>query len=172
MKNYKVYLIRERDTEKVVYVGMTARRIIDRLWELIKVWREPTEKFTMELVQEYLSQEEAGQLELMLIEQYGTCKTGRNKSPGTKDGKAILVSDEHLRKNRIARLGSKNTEEHNKTISAKNSKPVMCLETGVVYKSARDAAEKLNLSYSKISLVCNGKRTMTGGYHFIFSKKR
>jgi len=47
----------------------------------------------------------------------------------------------------------------------------MCLETGIIYKSAREAAKQLNLNYSKISLVCNGKRKSTGGLHFIFVKK-
>jgi plasmid maintenance system antidote protein VapI len=44
----------------------------------------------------------------------------------------------------------------------------MCLETGEVFKSGREAAKKLNLQRSKISNVCKGKRKSTGGYTFCF----
>ena len=49
-----------------------------------------------------------------------------------------------------------------------NCRQVLCIENNTVYKSASDAARQLGLSGSKISLVCNGKRHITGGLHFVF----
>jgi hypothetical protein len=81
------------------------------------------------------------------------------------------VSEDHANKNRVARLGKKNSPEHTKSLIEAVSKPVMCLETGVIYDSARKAAKDLGVSYTKISLCCNGKRKSTRGLHFKFVKR-
>jgi group I intron endonuclease len=44
----------------------------------------------------------------------------------------------------------------------KNPKKVVCVNTGEVFLSTREAAEKMNVLQSKISLCCNGKRNYTG----------
>lgn len=44
----------------------------------------------------------------------------------------------------------------------KSPKKVICLTTGEVFNSTREAADKMNVQQSKISLVCNGKRKYTG----------
>lgn len=66
-----------------------------------------------------------------------------------------------------ARKGKTNSKKHNDIISKAKSKKVMCLENGITYKSRREAAKDLGLNSAKISLVCNGKRNTTGGYHFV-----
>ena len=48
------------------------------------------------------------------------------------------------------------------------SKAVYCVELDKTFKSGAAAAKELGLDSSKISLVCNGKRNKTGGYHFKF----
>lgn len=48
------------------------------------------------------------------------------------------------------------------------SKAVYCVELDRTFKSGAEAARELGLQTSKISLVCNGKRNKTGGYHFKF----
>lgn len=50
----------------------------------------------------------------------------------------------------------------------KHCKPVLCVETGIVYYSAREANNKTDISYKSISSVCNKKRKTTGGYHWEF----
>ena len=50
----------------------------------------------------------------------------------------------------------------------KHCKPVLCVETGIVYYSAREANNKTDISYKSISSVCNKKRKTTGGYHWKF----
>lgn len=47
-------------------------------------------------------------------------------------------------------------------------KAVMCIELNQTFNSIADAAKILDLSDSKISLVCNGFRKTHGGYHFKF----
>ena len=46
------------------------------------------------------------------------------------------------------------------------SKPVKCIETGVIYPSAHEAARQTNLNFSMICAVCRGDRNKTGGYHW------
>ena len=64
--------------------------------------------------------------------------------------------------------GKKNSEEHNRKISKAKSKKVLCVETGVVFESARDVNRKTGISRGNLSQVCNGIRKTAGGYHWRF----
>lgn len=184
MKNYKVYLIKKADNT-IIYVGLTSQALSMRFAQHVSKKKLKREEFRIELVQDYLTLTQAVILEEMLIEQYKTRINGYNVSPRSINGysnahseeqkkkwsltrKNKKVSEEHAAKNRIARLGKKNTFEHKQTLLKALKKPVMCIETGKIYDSARTAAKALNLQYSKISLVCHGKRKTTGGLHFKF----
>lgn len=187
MKVYKVYLIREKSTGDIKYVGLTRQSLKMRFNSHMSRFKKPRKDYQIELIAEDLNNLEAASLESLLIEQYDLLNTGWNTSPGSingfsnyhsedqkikwsKERKGKPVSKEHAKKNRIARLGKKNSEYHKKRISEVKSKPVLCVETGEVFKSGRQAADKLNLSRSKISNVCHGKRKSTGGYTFRFVK--
>ena len=52
-----------------------------------------------------------------------------------------------------------------------NSKSVIRLEDGKVFKTIKEAAEELNISYIHIGEVCKGKRKTTGGYHWSYVKE-
>lgn len=187
MKNYKVYLIRNKNRD-IVYCGLTGGDLRHRLYGHRNRFGLDT-TYTIELVVDYLTLGEAAILERKLIELYQLTTKGLNSSPGSINGssnnhseeqkqkwslerKGKPVSPEHAAKNRVARVGQKNGEAWRKAQFESHAKPVICLETGVIYPSARHAARDLGLQYSKISLVCNGRRTATGGYHFEFYKKR
>jgi hypothetical protein len=182
LRNYKVYLIKDLE-DNVVYVGLTGGTLANRFSQHVSKRKLNRNHYKIVLAQDYLTLEQAVVLEELLIVQYDTRKVGFNVSPKSingysnahsdemkakwsEDRKGKKVSEEHAAKNRIARLGQKNSPEHQAKII--KPKPVMCLETGKVYKSAREAAKDLNLQYSKISLVCTGQRSHTGGYHFKF----
>jgi hypothetical protein len=182
LKNYKVYVIKDK-TDSIKYVGLTSQPLSRRYSQHVSKRNLDRKEYKIELVTEYLTLDQAVILEEMLITQHNTRETGFNVSPKSINGYSNLhsdeqkekwseerrnkkVSEEHAAKNRIARLGQKNSPEHQAKII--RPKAVMCLETGKVYKSAREAAKDLNLNYSKISLVCNGKRSSTGGLHFKF----
>ena len=48
-----------------------------------------------------------------------------------------------------------------------NMKKVKCVETQVIYNSAREAGKELNISYKAISKNINGKSKSAGGFHFV-----
>ena len=73
--------------------------------------------------------------------------------------------DENKEHNYINNLQWMTREENN---SKSKSKAVYCVELDKVFESGAAAARELGLQKSKISLVCNGKRNKTGGYHFQF----
>jgi hypothetical protein len=50
-------------------------------------------------------------------------------------------------------------------------KAIICLETGIVYKSAAEAARKLKIGRPNISNTALGNRDNAGGFHFEFHKK-
>lgn len=49
-----------------------------------------------------------------------------------------------------------------------HNKKVMCIDTGIIYDSMNDAANKTNSSISKISMCCNGKRNKTNKLRWKF----
>lgn len=53
----------------------------------------------------------------------------------------------------------------------KTSKSVRCIETSMVYTSAREAARQTNGSYSGIGKVCTHRQKTSGGYHWEFCSK-
>jgi group I intron endonuclease len=46
------------------------------------------------------------------------------------------------------------------------ARKTICLETGKIFKSMKDAAIKMSVNYQCVYLVCKGKLESTGGYHF------
>lgn len=43
---------------------------------------------------------------------------------------------------------------------------IVCVETGKIFKSQREAAKEMGLHYQNINHVLKGKYKTTGGYHF------
>lgn len=88
-------------------------------------------------------------------------KETRSKISKTKQGKNNPM------------YGKKLTEEHKNKIAKKvqeksKKKAVFCVETNTTYKSLSECARTLNLSVSKICLVCKGERKHTGNYTFYY----
>lgn len=176
MKTYKVYVIKERSTDSIKYVGLTSMTLHKRFMGHVHSRKISPKDFYIHPVQEELTLPEAVTLEEMLIKQYKTRETGWNKSPASINGYSNYHSPEQKLKWSNDRKGkpfkgrqnrtSPNTSEHNRKISEANSKPIICLNDGRTYKSLREAAQKLSLSESKVSLVANGKRPHTRGYKF------
>ena len=57
------------------------------------------------------------------------------------------------------------SEETKRKIGKALSKKVLCVETGEVFESTRDAQRKTGVK-GHISEVCNGKRKTIGGFHW------
>lgn len=52
--------------------------------------------------------------------------------------------------------------------SSKHCKPVLCIDTGEIFSSVFDAAEKYGVTPSSLSMACNGKLKTSAGKHFCF----
>ena len=106
----------------------------------------------------------------------------RLKMSNSRKGKKR--SEDAIRNISLAKQGNKNpmfgkklSEETKRKMSIsqlkaiKPRKPVICVETGVVYSSIHEASRMLNANISKISAVCNGKRKTTNKLTFRFYKE-
>lgn len=60
----------------------------------------------------------------------------------------------------------KHSEYHDKMILEACRKPVLCVETGIVYYSQREAAKETGANEGKISEVVKVSRKTAGGYHW------
>lgn len=78
-----------------------------------------------------------------------------------------LISDKQKGRKLSEETRAKMSASH-KGASAYNARKVQCVETGIIYDTATEAAKQLDLVQSSISAVCRGKRKSTGGYTFIF----
>ena len=65
-----------------------------------------------------------------------------------------------------SRKGKIRSEEHKKKLReiSKDSKRVMCIETGVIYNSTNEARRQTGINNGSISLACRGKCKRAGGY--------
>ena len=51
-------------------------------------------------------------------------------------------------------------------INYSSAKPVICVETGIVYQSLTEVSEKYNIQLSLLSRVCDRDNYRAGGYHW------
>lgn len=72
-------------------------------------------------------------------------------------------------------LGFRHTQEKmadiTKRAAEKNSKPIRCDDTGVVYPSTVAAGQATGINRASISHCANGRYTQAGGYHWSFITK-
>lgn len=50
----------------------------------------------------------------------------------------------------------------------KTCKPVICVETEIIYSGAYEAEQKTGISNGNINQACQGKRKTAGGYHWSY----
>lgn len=88
------------------------------------------------------------------IEKLRKASTGR-----VLDSKSIKkISDFHK--------GKKKKPEAVAAMAASKSKKILCINNGLIYPSAREAARQLNLSNSKVAECAKGMISKTKGYQF------
>lgn len=106
--------------------------------------------FKHEVLHTHLTAEEAGYWEKYYIKEWDLMnpKKGYNRKEGGKDG----------------RYNQKSNRQN--MLSQPNRKPVICLDTGEVFKSISECARSKNISYTLISAVCRGVQTHTHGLRF------
>ena len=83
-------------------------------------------------------------------------------------------NEEVKRKIAIANTGKKCSEETKKKLSDSHkglgAKKVVCVETGVIYDSIKEASKQLNLKGHHIGTCCSGDRETCGGYHWCYEE--
>ena len=80
------------------------------------------------------------------------------------------LSDEQRKKMSEARKGIRPPNHVLEAAIKSRLKKVLCVETKEVFSSVKDASQKMGITSSCISRVCNGKRKKTCGYTFVFIK--
>ena len=69
--------------------------------------------------------------------------------------------------------GRKYSEEAKRNMrigQEKYMKKIICVETGDIYISIKEASKQTGINHGNISAVCNGKRKTTGGYRWKYVK--
>ena len=92
----------------------------------------------------------------------------RQKLSMTQKGKPKNHTEEYLQRLREERIGKPLSDKHLAAIS----KPVLCVETGAIYKSGREAGRITGIDYNAINQVCNHKYGFktAGGYNWCFAE--
>lgn len=167
-----------------LYVGLSKSMTLAKKWNSIaykdnhavgKYIREVgTKHFKIEIIQNCFSIEELEEMERFWIQKLKSYEPyGYNKELGgiKNKKKTILSSKRHsdAQKRRFARDGAARLGTKGRLNP--RSKPVICIENGVVYESANIAAQSLGIrNRSHITRVLKGKRRSTNGYTFQYAK--
>ena len=77
----------------------------------------------------------------------------------------LRQSDEFRERERIAHIGQRMSEEAKNKIKEALGKNVLCVETGQIFTSAREA-ERWLPGNKNVKAVCEGARQTAGGYHW------
>lgn len=80
-----------------------------------------------------------------------------------KDILQRLIKEEYENKHH------KPSEENKRKTSERSSVSVICVETGTIFNSIRDACRAYNLSPSCVCCCCKGKSKTAGGYHWKYA---
>ena len=199
---YVVY-IHTNITNNKKYIGITSYENPKRRWKGGSGYKNQPyfynaikkygwDNFINEIIDKGLSKNEAESMEIELISKYNTTNKefGYNLSNGgAKYGKhsdetkmkismirkGIIFSDEHRKNLSKAHKNIIQTPEQNykNMMSNPRRKPVICVETQMVYASIRDAGRNTNISFKLIAAICNKKygRKTAGGYHWKYYMK-
>lgn len=98
--------------------------------------------------------------------------------PNNHNYKCINHKDENPSNNNVDNLEwcsiKYNNNYGNRIKKASNSckKKVKCIETGIIYDSAKDIEIELKINHSHISDCCRGKRKTCGGYSWRFANEQ
>lgn len=61
------------------------------------------------------------------------------------------------------------SEEHRKRIAESHCKPIICVETQIIYGSTLEAAKQTGINKGNINSCCMGRRKKAGGFSWIYA---
>jgi group I intron endonuclease len=158
---------------------------------LQKAWDYYGEKSFHFKVLEYANPKELAELEIAYISKHkafgengynftmggeggllGMPKTKETRRKISEANKGRLHTSEEKAKVSNALKGRTFTDEHRKKIGEANKtshiKSVLCVETGQVFKSLKEAGEFFKTHSSNIGHACNGRQEKAKGFHFTY----
>lgn len=191
-----IYKITNRINGKI-YIGQTARSL-QRRWKehccpsghcrlLIKaIQKYGRENFTIEQIDCAIDREEANAKERYWIAFYGSAEKekGYNLSLGGEFG---YFNQETLEKMSQSHKGEKNffygkhhTDECKRRMSElkkglyvgdkhPRARKVLCVDTGEVFNTIKEAEQKYGIAHGKIILVCKQVRKKAGGFSWEYA---
>ena len=132
--------------------------------------------FKHQIWAEGLTKEEAEKVEKLLIAFWDTRnpKHGLNIAEGGSAPKPSKETKEKISKALKEKYKDGNhyncgkhwdEEQRDKIIKA-ISKRVLCIETGIIYLSAREVEKTIHINHTSIAGCCRGERKTAGGYHW------
>lgn len=182
-----------------MYIGITTQKVQKR-WQkgygytgssrfYNAIQKYGWDNFEHIILLENLSKEEAEQKEIKLIAKYKTNieKYGFNINEGgfspkmteeqkkkisnTEKGKKInKEAIEKMKKTKIERIKKFGLTQKQKEWYSRKIKPIICLETNIVYQGQKELKEK-GFNAGNIQQVCNNKRKTADGYHWKYYKE-
>jgi hypothetical protein len=180
MKNYYVYIHVRLDLNEVFYVGMSTINNEGLIYS--RAYRSAFEKrktawhdyaricpYTVKIVKENLTKEEAFKLEMKLIKKYGRkdfntgtlinqCDGGAGlKNPGPQLKKKIQFSKKHL-----SHVYKQAQKPYSISVSA-YTKDGNFVKT---YNSINDACKNVNCLHADITRAINGRRFLIAGFQW------
>lgn len=171
-----------------VYVGITKQKT-ERRWKngngykrnkhfYSAILKYGWENIKHEIVCTGLSKWQAGKVEQSLIKYFGSTNpdNGYNNSVGGECGAlGHKVSTDARRKISEAHKGTHLSQETRRKISEATkgkhlTKAVVCVETGILYRSVTEAAKATSAAQGAISNAARGFAKTSGGYHWKYAE--
>ena len=97
--------------------------------------------------------------------------TPKTRAKMSERRKGVRLSEETKRKISEAHKGKPLSKEHAAKIGESHKKKVVCVETGEVFESVKEAAEYIQVNRSNISNHLGGRLKTVGGYHWRWYKE-
>ena len=99
------------------------------------------------------------------------CTPKYNNNYGTARERGIKTRKSRYTKEKHPLYGKQHKEESKKKMSERKNKPVICITTGEIFKSVKEASEKTGVNLSNICQCCKGNYKTAGKREWEFLEK-
>ena len=183
MTSYIVYCLKNKLNNKK-YIGVTSQTPCAR-WQNGKhysrhkklyndILKYGWDNFSHEVLYTDLTEDEAKEKEIELIEKWDLINKGYNTLRGgtiPKHNEATIKKLQELNKRENNPFYKRKHTETSKKLMSKNrpKKGVICVDTGVYYESTREAQRQTGTDHGDISKCCKGNKKTAGGFRWKYA---